>query len=63
MNNDKMMDAAAAARFLGLKVATVRNYASLGKLPSYKSPTGRIYYSRQDLFGWMRHERRKDAAV
>jgi excisionase family DNA binding protein len=55
-NDDRLLTAGEAARYLGYAEGTVRNKAADGDLPSVKLPSGGLRFRRSELEAWSRGE-------
>ena len=53
-NEDRLLKAAEAARYLGYAEGTVRNKAASGDIPSIKLPSGALRFSLVALEAWAR---------
>jgi excisionase family DNA binding protein len=51
-NEDRLLKAAEAARYLGYAEGTVRNKAASGEIPSIKLPSGALRFSLLALEAW-----------
>lgn len=52
-NEDRLLTAEEAARYLGYAEGTVRNKAAAGEIPSVKLPSGALRFRRSALDAWM----------
>ncbi len=57
INDDPMLDAQEAARFLGVAVATMAKMRCKGGSPTFFKLGRRIGYRRSDLIGWLQARR------
>jgi hypothetical protein len=55
--NDELMDAATAAAFIGLALATLAKMRCLGGGPEYIKAGRKILYRREDLAEWLNARR------
>lgn len=53
-NEDRLMTAKEAARYLGYAEGTVRNKASSGDLPIVKLATGALRFRKSELDAWLK---------
>jgi hypothetical protein len=56
-NNDALFDARAAARFIGLAVATLAKLRCIGGGPAYFKLGRKVLYRRSDLAAWLNARR------
>lgn len=55
-NEDRLLTAAEAGRYLGYAEGTVRNKAAAGEIPSVKLPTGALRFRRSSLEEWIQSQ-------
>jgi excisionase family DNA binding protein len=52
-NEDRLLKAKEAARYLGYTEGTLRNKAAAGEVPSVKLPSGALRFRRSELDAWI----------
>lgn len=62
LDRDQLLDARAAADFLGLKAPTVYQWAGAGRLPNFKVG-GAVRFRRSELEEWLESNRRGPAVA
>jgi len=62
IDDGAMLDVKAAARFMGVAVATLAKMRCLGGSPPYVKAGRKILYAKEDLLAWLRERRIRNTA-